>query len=45
VAATSASLSFRMWVDTEGGTYDGFKLTVSDDGGMTYALVSTVTPA
>lgn len=38
-------LTFRMWVHTEGSTYDGFNLQVSNDGGMTYAIVDTVMPA
>ena len=37
-------VSFRMWVDTEGSTFDGFNLQVSTDGGMTYAIVDTVDP-
>lgn len=39
------TLTFRMWVDTEGGTKDGVNLKVSNDGGMTYTLVDTVVPA
>ncbi len=37
-------LTFRMWIDTEGATYDGVNLRVSDDGGAQYSIVSTVTP-
>lgn len=39
------SLSFRMWIDTEGGTFDGVNLKISTDGGLTYSVVDTVTPA
>lgn len=38
------TLSFRMWVDTEGSTYDGFNLKVSADG-VNYAIVDSLTPA
>lgn len=38
-------MTFRMWIDTEGSTYDGVNLKVSNDGGMTFTLVSGVTPA
>jgi len=38
------SLTFRMWVHTEGVTYDGANLEISDDGGMTYTVLKTVTP-
>jgi hypothetical protein len=37
-------LSFRMWVDTEGGAYDGFNLKVSNDGGMSWVVLDTVLP-
>lgn len=39
------TLTFRMWVDTEGGSYDGVNLQVSNDGGMTYTPVTTIVPA
>jgi hypothetical protein len=38
------TLTFRMWVDTEGGLYDGFNLAISVDGGVTYSVVDTVIP-
>lgn len=38
-------LTFRMWVDTEGATYDGVNLKISNDGGTTYTVLDTVTPA
>ncbi len=41
----SPTLTFRMWVDTEGGTLDGANLEISTDGGMTYSVLNTVTPA
>jgi hypothetical protein len=44
-ALSSATLSFRMWVDTEGSTYDGFTLEGSTDGGATWSVVGAVTPA
>lgn len=43
--AQNLILTFRMWVDTEGSTYDGFNLKVSPDGGMNYQILSAVTPA
>jgi bacillopeptidase F (M6 metalloprotease family) len=42
--ATSPTLTFRMWVDTEGSS-DGANLEVSTDGGATYSVVGGVTPA
>lgn len=39
------TLTFRMWVNTEGGTYDGFNLKISNDGGMNWDVVNTVVPA
>ncbi len=39
------TLTFRMWVDTEGATYDGVNLKISTDGGQSYAVVDTVIPA
>jgi hypothetical protein len=43
--ATHPSLTFRMWVDTEGSTYDGADLQISSDGGAIFKVVETVTPA
>ena len=43
--AVSPKLSLRMWVDTEGSTYDGANLKISTDGGLTYSLVNNVVPA
>jgi hypothetical protein len=43
--AANPTLTFRMWVDTEGSTYDGFNLNVSTDGGATYSVVTNVVPA
>ena len=37
--------TFRMWVHTEGASYDGVNLKVSSDGGMNYAVLTSVTPA
>jgi bacillopeptidase F (M6 metalloprotease family) len=36
-------VTFRMWVDTEGSTYDGFNLSIMS--GSTTALHTAVTPA
>src|SRR5262249_17139279 len=44
-ATTSPTLEFWTWLDTEGQTYDGFNLKISTDGGATYSLLNTVTPA
>jgi hypothetical protein len=41
----NATLTFRMWVDTEGATYDGGNLQISIDGGASYSVVTSVTPA
>lgn len=46
LAATSNSiLTFRMWLDTEGSTYDGVNLKISTDGGKSYSVVTSVSPA
>jgi hypothetical protein len=37
------SVSFRMWVDTEGSQYDGLNLEISTDGGMTYTVLASGT--
>lgn len=42
--ASNPVLTWRMWYDTEGSTYDGVNLKVSTDGGMTYTLVNAVAP-
>ncbi len=41
---TTPTLTFQMWIDTEGGLYDGANLQVSTDGGLTYSVVTTVMP-
>jgi hypothetical protein len=41
----SPMLTFRMWVDTEGGTNDGANLQISTDSGTTFQVVETATPA
>ncbi|MDI1442624.1 choice-of-anchor J domain-containing protein [Polyangium sp. 6x1] len=43
--ATKPTLSFWAWDHTEGGTFDGWNLRVSKDGGQSFSLVTTVTPA
>ena len=43
--AVSPILTFRMWVDTEGSSYDGANLQISTDGGTTYTIVTNATPA
>lgn len=40
----SPIVTFRMWIDTEGSTYDGANLQVSSDGGMSYTIISNVMP-
>ena len=40
----SPVLTFRMWIDTEGATYDGANVQVSADGGVNYTILSTVMP-
>ncbi len=42
--APSSLLTFRMWMDTEGSTYDGVNLKVSTDGGQSYTIVNGVSP-
>lgn len=37
-------LTFRMWIDTEGSTYDGANLAVSADGGLTYTVLPNTVP-
>jgi hypothetical protein len=44
-AAVAAQAKWFMWVYTEGSTFDGANLKVSTDGGATWQVVSTVTPA
>jgi hypothetical protein len=39
------TLQFRMWILTEGLIYDGANLEISADGGVTYTVLNTVTPA
>jgi hypothetical protein len=41
----SSTLTFRMWLDTEGATYDGAHLEISLDNGMTWQVLTTVMPA
>lgn len=38
------SLSFRMWIHTEGSTYDGANLKISVNGGSTFTLLTPITP-
>jgi hypothetical protein len=38
-------LTFRMWVDTEGATYDGANLQISTDGGINYTIIANAIPA
>ena len=37
-------LSFRIWLHTEGSSYDGTNLKISTDGGATFNVVTAVTP-
>lgn len=41
---TAPLLSFEVWFDTEGSTYDGWNVKVSTDSGTTFTLLNTVTP-
>ncbi len=43
--AVAPALRFQGWVSTEGSIWDGCNLKVSTDGGSTYNIVTTVTPA
>lgn len=43
-AGSSPTLTFRMWVSTEGSTYDGANLKISANGGA-FQIVNSVTPA
>lgn len=44
-SASAPRLRFQMWIDTEGSVYDGVSLSVSDDGGATYTVLTAVSPA
>ena len=44
LAATAPQLTFWGWVLTEGGSFDGFNLKISSDGGSNFALVTSVDP-
>jgi hypothetical protein len=41
----SPQATFRMWIQTEGASFDGANLKVSTNGGATWQLVTGVTPA
>jgi hypothetical protein len=43
-AAQNPVLTFRMWIDTEGSTYDGANLQISTDG-VNYSVLNGVSPA
>jgi len=43
-ASANPLMTFRMWIDTEGSTYDGVNVKVSNDGGMTYSVLNSVLP-
>ncbi|MFH2005871.1 MAG: DUF4215 domain-containing protein [bacterium] len=43
--ATAPTMSWYMWVETEGYTYDGANLKVSTNGGGSWQIVTTVAPA
>jgi len=43
-AATQPILTFNAWVQTEGSTYDGYNVKVSNNGGASYSLLTTVSP-
>lgn len=41
---SNPTLTFRMWLDSEGSTYDGVNLQISTDG-ASWSILDTVTPA
>ena len=43
-SSVNPTLTFRMWIDTEGSTYDGANLQISTDGGMTFNILNNVKP-
>jgi hypothetical protein len=43
-SVVSPIVTWRMWVHTEGNTYDGVNLQISNDGGMNYTIVTNVMP-
>ena len=43
--ATNPTLSFWVWDYTEGGTFDGWNMKISTNGGQSFTEVTTVTPA
>lgn len=43
--ATNPLLSFWAWEHTEGGTFDGWNLKISTNGGQDFTQITTVTPA
>jgi cysteine-rich repeat protein len=44
-AANEPVLVYRAWVNTEGGSADGYNVKISANGGATYSLLTNVTPA
>src|SRR5262249_45835130 len=42
--AVSPQLQFYSWVHTEGSVWDGFNVKVSNNGGTSYSLLTTVSP-
>jgi hypothetical protein len=44
-SAFTPLLTFKMWLDTEGSTYDGANLQISTDAGVTFTDVANVMPA
>jgi hypothetical protein len=44
-AKPSLRVTFRIWMDTEGSTYDGVNLRISNDGGNSFFLLNSVAPA
>ena len=43
--ATAPVMRYHHWVDTEGGPFDGYHVGVSTDNGVTFTVVTTVTPS
>lgn len=42
--ASDPKLTFRVWIHTEGSSFDGTNVKISSDGGATFAVLDTVTP-
>lgn len=43
--ATAPVMRYHHWVDTEGGPFDGYNVNISTDNGVTFSVLTTITPA